>query len=304
MMASLLLVFCSSSRTAAAAGWEQSMGCGSYASFDPSSPTRCNGWDSTSQAQCLQRCINNSLPEGCTRPEGFRCEYAAWSGNPDFPPGWCQVANATCAPRVDPTYLLYHLPPVNATCDLARYEKCGATLQQYGKQCSQAGSGAPDEVRRCLDFFFGGSNETEYCCPCIIFYAEKYELPTLGPACSGGGGEPPPPPAPPWGSCTSMGGRWQNVAPGAAPDDIATVEQAQGACTWRAVNSAQNWTQALGVWVSQWDLLVTFLYDGYNATFSGHLQSCSPESCPGGSTITFTSSVGDTGRWQRLSDES
>eukprot|EP01048_Picozoa_sp_COSAG05_P019995 COSAG05_NODE_3288_length_2175_cov_1.331888_2_plen_327_part_00 len=304
LSALLLIGSGSSGDAAAAAGWERGMGCAHYVSRDPNSPTRCDGWESESQEHCLQLCINNTLPSGCARPDGFRCEYEAWSDNPDFPPGWCQVANATCAPVSDPNCQLYHLPPVNATCDLAHYEECAAPLQQYGKECSQAGGGAPDEVRRCLDFFFGGPNATEYCCPCIIFYADKYELPALGPACTDAPTPPAPPPTPPWGPCTSMDGQWQNVDPGAAPDDIVRVEQRQGACTWRATDSEQGWNQALAVWVSQWDLLVTFLYDGYNSTFSGHLRGCNPETCPSGSTISYTSSTGDTGRWQKISDAS
>lgn len=37
----------------------------------------------------------------------------------------------------------------------------------------------PVAVRKCLDFFFGGDKIVEYCCPCILFYADKYKLPSL-----------------------------------------------------------------------------------------------------------------------------
>ena len=33
---------------------------------------------------------------------GYRCEYAAWQAKPDFPPGWCQVADSSCDPMPDP----------------------------------------------------------------------------------------------------------------------------------------------------------------------------------------------------------
>ena len=67
---------------------------------------------------------------------------------------------------------LFHLSAVNATCDLAHYNECADTLQHHGEDCSEAGGGAPEDVRRCLDFFFGGDNVTEYCCPCIVFYSQ------------------------------------------------------------------------------------------------------------------------------------
>jgi hypothetical protein len=185
-------------------------------------------------------------------------------------------------------------------CDLAHYNECADTLQQHGADCAQAGGGAPAEVRRCLDFFFGGDNATEYCCPCVLFYAQKYGLPTLGPACAGAGPAPPPPP-PPWGACTAMAGRWRNVAPGAGQGDVTTIEQGPGACNWLGVNTIQDWYRALGVWVDRWDLLVTFeQYDRSNVTYSGHLDGCNPEVCSSGSTITFASPGGDSNRWQKI----
>ena len=63
------------------------MACTHYASRDPGSPTVCDGWAADSQEDCLALCTNSSLPDGCARPEGYRCEFAGWSDNPDFPPG-------------------------------------------------------------------------------------------------------------------------------------------------------------------------------------------------------------------------
>jgi hypothetical protein len=39
-----------------------------------------------SQEDCLALCLNNSLPAGCAHPEGYRCEYAAWSDEGLTPP--------------------------------------------------------------------------------------------------------------------------------------------------------------------------------------------------------------------------
>ena len=83
---------------------------------------------------------------------------------------------------------------------------------------------------------------------------QKYGLPNLGPACTGGGPGPAPPPSPPpWGACTSMAGRWRNVAAGASQGDITIVAQAMDTCNWVGVNSIQDWYRALAVWVERWD---------------------------------------------------
>eukprot|EP00729_Bicosta_minor_P003032 gene3031-15422_t len=62
-----------------------------------------------------------------------------------------------------------------ATCDLDRYNQCSVPLEQYGAESEPT----PVAVRKCLDFFFGGDKIVEYCCPCILFYADKYKLPSL-----------------------------------------------------------------------------------------------------------------------------
>lgn len=182
-------------------------------------------------------------------------------------------------------------PPTNATCDLAHYEECADTLQQHGKDCSQAGGGALEDVRRCLDFFFGGANQTEYCCPCIIFYAEKYSLPALGPACTAG----PAPPRPM--NCANMGGSWQN----AMGSEHEVVFVLQDNCTIRGTPplSAPSWSAAVGQFNSMWDLLMTFEYSFGNQTYSGHLDGCNPQTCPAGSTVTWTSPTEPTGRWRK-----
>ena len=46
----------------------------------------------------------------------------------------------------------------------------------------------PGSPLQCLDFFFGSAAETEYCCPCIIFYASRYNLPALATVCRWVGG--------------------------------------------------------------------------------------------------------------------
>lgn len=284
--------------TVAMAEWERGRECAHYNSRDLSTP-RCDGWSGVDADSCLRLCQNSSLPDGCSRPDRFVCEFAVWSVSATWG-GWCQSANASCAP-IDsgPETQLYHIsrPPVNATCDLAHYEECADTLEQHGEDCAQAGGGQPDDVRRCLDFFFGGNNVTEYCCPCVLFYAQKYRLPTLKPACTDDPAPgPAPPPTPPWGPCTSMAGQWRNVGPGTT--DVYSLAQDSGACNWLATGS-QDWSSAAGVWVSQWDIIATFEYATHNVTFKGHLNGCNPQSCPSGSTIDFASSSGETGRWAK-----
>jgi hypothetical protein len=260
--------------------WQPDMQCTVVSSRDLSVPG-CDGWAYTTQETCLQLCKNSSLPAGCPAPGGgYRCAFAEWNLNAGFPPGWCQTANDSCAPVRDPTrgsMFLWEMPaapPTNATCDLAHYEECADTLQQHGKDCSQAG--APEDVRRCLDFFFGGTNQTEYCCPCITFYAEKYSLPALGPACTG---PAPPPPSPPM-NCANTGGSWQNEM--GSEHDVVVVSQ--DGCTIRGAPplSAPSWSAAVGQFNSMWDLIMTFEYSSYNQTFSGHLDGCDPQTvrCP------------------------
>lgn len=284
--------------------WETGRECTNYNSRNYSIEG-CDGWPGQDADTCLMLCKNSSLPAGCPRSQGYVCEYAVWSDSPSFG-GWCQTANSSCVPAdSDPGTQLYHVPrdPVNATCDLAHYEECADTLEQHGKDCSQAGGGQPEDVRRCLDFFFGGDNATEYCCPCVLFYAQKYGLPSLRPACATdpgpGPGPPPPPPSPPWGPCTSMAGQWRDVESTAS--DIASITQDVGGCNWQATHSLPgSWSTAYGVWASQWNLITTFEYPMGNTTFSAHLEGCNPQVCPSGSTISFTSSSGVTGRWRKL----
>ena len=294
---------------AALGEWEPGRECTNYNSRDYSI-SGCDGWPGVDAAACLNLCQNSTLPAGCPQPEEYECEYAVWSESPTYN-GWCQTSNSSCAPiESAPTTQLYPVPrsPVNDTCDLPHYNECADTLQQHGKDCSQAGGGQPEDVRRCLDFFFGGENVTEYCCPCVLFYAQKYSLPALAPACAsdrpGPGPSPPPPPSPPWGPCTSMAGQWQDIEHGAGANDTISVVQDAGACNWQGTGSPGHeagWTTAVAVWASQWDLILTFEYPTQNTSFSGHLGGCDPERCPPGSTISFASSGGmHSGRWRKL----
>jgi len=95
----------------------------------------------------------------------------------------------------------YACPAPQATCDLDHYNQCGEPLEKYGKECAAAGT--PAKAKECLDFFLGGDMTVEYCCPCILFYAEKYALPNLkidctpAPAPSPSPPPPSPPPPPP-----------------------------------------------------------------------------------------------------------
>ena len=37
--------------------------------------------------------MNNALPDSCDGGEPSKnCTFAVWDDNPDFPPGWCQLA--------------------------------------------------------------------------------------------------------------------------------------------------------------------------------------------------------------------
>ena len=286
---------------AALGEWEAGKECTHYNSRDYGA-MGCDGWPGVDAGTCLALCRNSSLPDGCDRPEDFVCEFAVWSVSASYD-GWCQTANASCIPiKSGPETQLHPVSraPINATCDLAHYEACAGTLEQHGKDCSQAGGGKPDEVRRCLDFFFGGNNVTEYCCPCILFYSQKYNLPKLKHACTGEpspGPAPPPPPSPPWGPCTSMAGQWRPELPGSS--DEYSITQGSGACNWRATGSG-DWSAAVGVWVSQWDLIATFEYPSYNVSFNGHLTGCDPRECASGSTIDFVGSSGQRSRWRKV----
>ena len=82
--------------------WQPDMKCMNYASRQPDGPARCDGWGSDAPRDCLELCANSSLPDGCARPVGYRCEYAVWQASPDFPPGRCQVADSSCDPTPDP----------------------------------------------------------------------------------------------------------------------------------------------------------------------------------------------------------
>ena len=56
----------------------------------------CDGWPNVSFDDCKQKCIDNELPNsGCINPAN-KCAYAVWSDNPDWPPGWCQLADINC----------------------------------------------------------------------------------------------------------------------------------------------------------------------------------------------------------------
>jgi len=56
----------------------------------------CNGWARTSQADCIAFCEQNAVPSGCARHDDTICRYAMWDRNPDWYPGWCQLASTSC----------------------------------------------------------------------------------------------------------------------------------------------------------------------------------------------------------------
>ena len=122
-----------------------------------------------------------------------------------------QAQPMTVASSADRTSLKDAAP----TCDLDRYNVCGAPLEQYGAEC--AAEPTPEAVRKCLDFFFGGDKIVIYCCPCIQFYADKYKLPGLKIDC--GSGPPPSPPSPP------------SPPPPPPPDVLWAVARAGASCT-------------------------------------------------------------------------
>ena len=55
----------------------------------------CDGWPNTSLDKCKQYCTNNVMPRGCPKQQ-FKCKYAIWDANPDWPPGWCHLASSSC----------------------------------------------------------------------------------------------------------------------------------------------------------------------------------------------------------------
>ena len=62
----------------------------------------CDGWGYTSLVECAEKCSNNELPEGCKSTQEndeFSCQYVIWDSNTHHPPGWCQLADATCQVR-------------------------------------------------------------------------------------------------------------------------------------------------------------------------------------------------------------
>eukprot|EP01051_Picozoa_sp_SAG22_P007730 SAG22_NODE_554_length_9135_cov_3.635569_3_plen_266_part_00 len=82
--------------------WNPDVGCSNYISRDLSRD-RCDGWPEETQQKCLAHCLNNTLPAGCDRPPGYRCEFAAWRADvPGGMPGLCQVADSRCDPVPDP----------------------------------------------------------------------------------------------------------------------------------------------------------------------------------------------------------
>ena len=54
---------------------------------------RCDGWSRVGLEECKQKCNRNEAPGGC---KSMPCKYVIWDNNPDFPPGWCQLATDGC----------------------------------------------------------------------------------------------------------------------------------------------------------------------------------------------------------------
>ena len=59
----------------------------------------CDGWPYTSFEECKTKCVNNEIPDGCQRHKmpSNGCAFAVYEDHPDFSPGWCQLANESCA---------------------------------------------------------------------------------------------------------------------------------------------------------------------------------------------------------------
>ena len=59
--------------------------------------TPCDGWAKTSLEDCKKKCINNELPSGCSEGKPTSgCKFVFWHDNPDWQPGWCQLAEDGC----------------------------------------------------------------------------------------------------------------------------------------------------------------------------------------------------------------
>ena len=57
--------------------------------------TDCDGWMKTSLMECKEKCSKNEIPTSC--PHSNRnCSFIIWDDNPNWPPGWCQLADSSC----------------------------------------------------------------------------------------------------------------------------------------------------------------------------------------------------------------
>ena len=57
--------------------------------------TDCDGWMKMSLNECKEKCTKNEIPTTC--PDSNRnCSFIIWDDNPDWPPGWCQLADSSC----------------------------------------------------------------------------------------------------------------------------------------------------------------------------------------------------------------
>ena len=57
--------------------------------------THCDGWHNISLKECKKKCINNEKPATCPQTRK-NCSYEIWDNNPDWGPGWCQLADSSC----------------------------------------------------------------------------------------------------------------------------------------------------------------------------------------------------------------
>jgi len=100
--------------------------------------TPCDGWAKTSLEDCKKKCINNELPSDCSEGKPTSgCKFVFWHDNPDWQPGWCQLAEDGCMTQSEynsnsyDSYIIWEKPEMNnlekrsaKRCRRRRVRKC------------------------------------------------------------------------------------------------------------------------------------------------------------------------------------
>ena len=77
--------------------------CNNASIFTKIDGTNCDGWRKTTLKECEEKCTNNEIPTACPQTNR-KCSFIIWSDNPDWPSGWCQLADKSC--KLETTNLL------------------------------------------------------------------------------------------------------------------------------------------------------------------------------------------------------